>query len=185
MGWRGTIALAVVFLLAALYAYNDLVSPSGELDVHSILEPAAPTPPAQAFHSVLTFDLGEIVGVTIQRGNEETRLHRDGAAWSGVTPPDAVDDFLENVRELSEILVLDVPAAELSDHGLDPPRIKITLERRAAPPLSLSVGNHNPPATGVYVQTSEKTQVILTGALLLWEVEKLVKAAQARPQAGG
>jgi hypothetical protein len=185
MGWRGTIALAAVFVLAALFAYNDLVSSTGKLDVHSILAPPVPTPPARGFHSLLIFDPGEIVGITIRRGNEETHLRRDGATWSGVTPPDAADDFLENVRDLSEILVLDVPAAELADHGLDPPRIQVTLERRAAPPLSLRVGNHNPPATGVYVQTSEKKQVILTGALLLWEVEKLVKAAQAQPQVGG
>jgi hypothetical protein len=185
MGWRGTIVLAVAFALAALYAYVDLVSQSGKLDLHSILEPAAPTPPARANRSVLTFDSDEIVGIVIRRGDEETRLRRSGESWTGVTPPDAVDDFLANLHELSEILVLDVPANELADHGLDPPRVTVTLERRAAPPLSLRIGTHNPPATAVYVQTSEKPSVILTGSLLLWEVEKVLKAAQAQAAAGG
>jgi hypothetical protein len=182
MGWRGTVALAVALVVAAAYAYVDLASQDGELTLESIFEPSSPTPPGRGVRPVLVFEPGDVVAVVVRRGDQETRIARSGAAWAGVTPPDAVDEFLANLAGLSQILTLEVPAGELADHGLDPPRSTVTLERRGAAPLSLRVGGHNPPATGVYVQIDGRSEVILTGALLLWEVDKIAKAARG-PQA--
>jgi hypothetical protein len=40
----------------------------------------------------------------------------------------------------------------------------------------LLVGARNPPATGVYVRVGADGPVVLTGALLLWDLEKVERA---------
>jgi Domain of unknown function (DUF4340) len=176
MGWRGTIALAVALVVAAVYAYVDLGSP-GELSMEALLAPSHPTPPGEGRRPLLDFKPADIVAVDIRQGDADVALRRSGNSWAGIARPDVIDDFLINLLDLSRILVLDVRPPDLADHGLDPPSGTITLQQRGGPPLSIKIGGHNPPATGVYVQVDAEPEVILTGALILWEVEKAVKAA--------
>jgi hypothetical protein len=176
MGWRGTIALALVLALAGAYAYVDIASQKEEISWESVLGPARPTPPGQGNRRILSFRPEDVEAIRLSRDGEEIEIERSGGSWSGVGRPQAIDDFLVNLLELNEILVVDA-AAELADHGLDPPRGSIRLQRRGSPPVEIRIGARNPPATGVYVQIDGRPEVILTGALILWEMEKIVRAA--------
>lgn len=177
MGWRGTIALAVALALVVTYAYVDLRSPDGQISIDTLLGNVRPTPPGSGKRALLSFRPEDVVAITIQQGDATVAMRRDAASWTGIGRPELADDFLTNLLDLAEILVVDVPAGGLADHGLDPPRSTVTLQRRTAPPLVLQIGAHNPPATGVYVRIDGESRVILTGALILWEVDKVVKAA--------
>jgi hypothetical protein len=175
MGWRGTMVLALALFLAAAYAYVDL-SRDGEISLDTVLGLTRPTPPGSEANRLLAFRPDEIVAVEIRWSEREARIRRSAASGSGGARPEAIDDFLAAVLELSEILVLDVRPDELADYGLDPPRGTVVLRRASGAPLTLEIGNHNPSATGVYARVGATSRVILTGAVVLWEVEKMIKA---------
>jgi hypothetical protein len=64
----------------------------------------------------------------------------------------------------------------LREHGLEPPQGAVELTRANQPPILLLIGARNPPATGVYVRVGADGPVVLTGALLLWDLEKVERA---------
>jgi hypothetical protein len=103
--------------------------------------------------------------------------------WTGTERPDLIEDFLASLRELGEIMQLDVSADALAEHGLAPPEATIELVRVGEPPLTLLLGAHNPPATGVYAQVAPNGPVVLTGALARWEFDKAARALSATPGA--
>lgn len=74
------------------------------------------------------------------------------------------------------VSVQEKPSDTLREHGLDPPRGSVELQRRDQPPLLILIGARNPPATGVYVRVGADGPAALTGALLLWDLEKVQRA---------
>lgn len=176
MGWRGTLVLAVALLAALLYLYRDLVAVGPELSWETVIEGPRGAPPGEQITHLLTFDPATVTAVRLQRGDQEWRAVRSNGGWSGVEHSGDIDDFLANLLGLAEIMPLEVPADELRDHGLDPPEVVVELQRGSQPPLVLLLGRRNPPATGVYAQVGPGGRVVLTGALALWELDKVIRA---------
>lgn len=184
MGWRGTLVLAFAVAAAAAIAYVDLRSQENALSLDSILAAARPTPPGQNQPSLVEFDADDVDAVRLVRGSRDLRFERSGESWSGVSRAQTVPDFLAALRDLVAILKVDTQGSELADYGLDPPATTIVLHRRSAPPLVFRVGSHNPPSTGVYVEVGDTGDVVLTGALLLWEIDKIVRDAARAGEPG-
>lgn len=177
MEWRGTLALAAVLLLVGVYAYFDAISGEQDVSLHSLLSELRPTPLGQDAPKLLHYDPADIVAIHLQRGDLDLRVRRRDGTWIGASRPDALDDFLANLLTLAEIMTVDVEKKNLSDHGLDPPEAQVELQRADGSTISVRIGRHNPPLTGVYVQVGPSDRVILTGALILWELEKAIDAA--------
>ncbi len=176
MSWRVTVVLAVVFLAASLYAYFDVISDQPDASWQTLFREPRPTPPAQQVTRLLSFEPSEITTIHLQRGPVSVQVHRDGGSWTGASRGQALDDLLQHLLELAEIMPLDVPQDSLASHGLDPPEGTIELIRKDEPPVVILIGQRNPPATGVYVQVGRGGPVALTGALILWEFEKAIRA---------
>ncbi len=181
MGWRSTVGLAALLLLALGIAYYDVRAGHPEVSWRALLSLPKPASPADEVHHLLEFDPATVEAIHLRRGNDDVVVRRDGATWHGVARPEIFDDLLVNLLEMAEILHLEVAPEELRDLGLDPPQGLIELRRGAAAPIVVRLGIRNPPATGVYAQLGDGGRVVLTGALVLWELEKAVKAAA--PQA--
>jgi hypothetical protein len=177
MGWRGTLALSALLLLFGAYAYFDAISGEQDVSLRSLLSELRPTPLGQDAPALLHFAPEEITGIRLRRGDLDLRVERRDGNWINASRPDALDDFLVNLLELAEIMTVDVPEQDLPDHGLDPPEAIVDLQRDDGSTISLRIGGRNPPATGVYVQVSSNEHVTLTGALVLWELEKATDAA--------
>lgn len=179
MGWRGTIALAALLLVAGSYAYYDIASdPERPEASFGFLGETRPTPPGQGDEPLVSFTPHEIDSVRLRRGAVDVAVRRAGSGWSGGADGIAMDDFLASLSTLSRIATLDVPAEQLADHGLGPPQAIIGLERDGNPPIEIRIGDRNPPATAVYVQVGAESRVFLTGALLLWELDKALQAVK-------
>lgn len=177
MGWRGTLALAALLALAGVYAYIDAISGEQDVSLHALLSELRPTPPGQDAEKLLHYDPADIVAIHLQQGDVDLHVKRRDGKWVGVARPDALNDFLANLLTLAKIMTVDVEKQNLSDHGLDPPEAIVELQRADGSTISIRIGHHNPPLTGVYVQVGPSDRVILTGALILWELEKAVNAA--------
>ena len=168
---RGTALL--VGLLAALLAYLWL----GELRPRHgrATAKAVPTLLAAATADVTRIDLEE-------HGRRLVAIRRDGKwvdaqghAWRG----DVVGDLIDTLGTLSPIMVVDADPAEPSDYGLGPdtPRLRVIAAGKEL--LSLEIGERNPAWTGLYARLAGQREVILVGAVLHWELEKLRDAAPA------
>jgi hypothetical protein len=177
MGWRGTLVLSALLLIVGVYAYFDAISGEQDVSLQSLLRELRPTPPGQDAPSLLHYEPTEITGMRIRRGDLDLRVQRREGKWVNASRPDALDDLLVNLLDLSEIMTADVAKQDLADHGLDPPQAIVDLERTGGDTISVRIGNRNPPATAVYVQVGPSDHVTLTGALILWEIEKAIDAA--------
>lgn len=176
MGWRGTLLLLVVVVGAALYLYHDVNAGRADRSWSAIFEePREPAPGDQIKH-LLAFDPAKVTAITVRRGDRQWRAERTAGTWSGAGRATDMDDFLHDLGELAEIMPIEINADTLRDHGLDPPQGSIEISRADQPPLLLLIGLRNPPATGVYVRVGADGPVVLTGALLLWDLEKLERA---------
>lgn len=177
MGWRGTVLLLAVVVAATLFLYYDVNGGRRDGSWSAIFAEPQDTPPADQITHLVALDAASVTAIRVRSGDREWQATRTADGWSGVGRSSDVDEFLRDVGELAEILPIEIGPDTLRDHGLDPPQGSIELLRRDAPPLLLLIGSRNPPATGVYVRVGADGPVALTGALLLWDVEKFQRAA--------
>lgn len=178
MGWRGTLGLGIAVLAAALYLYRDVVGHHQDASWSTLFDDPRPTPPGEQITHLLVFDPRSVTAIRIRRGEREWQVQRTADGWHGAERPADVDDFLKSLLEMAEIMPLDVAPGELADHGLDPPETSIVLERAGQPPIDVRLGRRNPSATGVYAQIGAGGPVALTGALIMWELDKATRAFQ-------
>jgi hypothetical protein len=177
VGGRGTLFLAALLLVAATVAYFDVAS-DPDSSWETFLGAERPTPAGQGSQALVSFVPAEIDSLRLRRDGVDVAFERDANGWKGATDPRIVDDFLAGLAGLSRIDTLDVPSEQLADHGLAPPRAVIDLVPRGGSPIEIRIGERNPPATSVYAQVGTERAVVLTGALILWELEKALRAAQ-------
>ncbi len=108
-----------------------------------------------------------------QRTPEGWKQSPDGAQM----PPDAIEDFLTNLKKLLNLGEVEGGATQLSEYGLQPPASRVVLQVEGEGTRTLTLGKHNPVQTSLYAQINESPQVVLVGAVVLWDMRKLVTAA--------
>jgi hypothetical protein len=176
VGWRGTIILAVAVLAAAVALYRELVAENADFSLQSVIVGRRGAPPSEQLVHLFSFDPATVKEVRLRRGDQQWRAQRSEGGWTGVERSTDIDDFLTSMLELAEVMPLEVAPDELNDHGLAPPQGVVELEREGQPPVVLLLGRRNPPATGVYAQIGPGGRVVLTGALAMWDFEKVIRA---------
>lgn len=176
MGWRGTLILLAVVAAAALYLYRDVNAGRRQHSWGAIFEEPLETPPGGRITHLLSFDAADVTAITVRRGSAQWRAERSGASWSGAGRATDMDEFLRDLAELAEIMPIGSGPDTLREHGLEPPQGSVELTRATQPPILLLIGARNPPGTGVYVRVGADGPVVLTGALLLWDLEKVERA---------
>jgi hypothetical protein len=102
-----------------------------------------------------------------------------GPAGEGEVPSDRLDGFLETLAGLTRLVVIDEPDLSRAQFGLDPPRAVVTM--RGDQDIAIAIGDRNPPLTALYVQVLPRTNIVLVGAVLLWEFDKLAALARTQP----
>ena len=174
MTLRGTALLLAV--LAALGGYLWLVDgpprgTSGGPGASSDVPPLLARPPA------------EVVRVDLAEGERRlTAIRRDdgwrdpgGRLWGH----DVVSDLLAALGSLRPLTIVARDPLAPADYGLGPaaPRLML-LDADGRRILALELGERNPASTGLYVRRVGEQEVMLVGAVLGWEVDKLRAAAR-------
>jgi hypothetical protein len=148
---RGTLALAVI--LVVLIAYLRLTAP-------------APGEPAAA---ALLPGLERASVIEVVRGGTVTRLVRGDQAWSEAR----AEDFLDALRSIPVLTVIDDSPGDPAAYGFGPDALRLRVAAGGTPLGAIDVGAVNPAQTGVYVRRVGEPSVLLVGALLRWELEKI------------
>jgi hypothetical protein len=151
----------------------------------TVLPGLAPPVPTRTGEPFLAIDPAAVREVAIETRGVAYRFVREADGWAlasdaGATPvpADRLDGFLATVDVLTRLVVIDASEVRLADFGLDPPRATIAL--RGGDDVVLALGDRNPPLTALYVQVLPRANIVLVGAVLLWEFDKLVALARAQ-----
>lgn len=159
MTLRGTLGL--IGVLALLAAYLLLVPPPVR------------TPPAQP---LLGIPVESVDTVELSWPDRQLRLRRSDTGWrlndGRSVPSHMVDDLLVTLSTLRPMETLRA-GDDVADYGLDARAVTLAVFAGGRDALRLRMGDRNPAQTGVYVQSSGSQEVLVVGALLHWEVEKL------------
>ncbi len=180
MGWRNTLILGTVVVAVLVAAYWDVVSEDPNASWQSILEEPEPTPPSADVERLVDLRPERIDRLTVTHGETRATSERTAYGWTNTSKPTAVNDFLRAVAGLAVIIrVHDQPrSADLESYGLQPPAGRIELAGERRPALAIDLGHHNPSATGIYARVDDGS-VVLTGAVAVWEVDKVLEALGA------
>ncbi|MDX2167101.1 MAG: hypothetical protein SF182_08565 [Deltaproteobacteria bacterium] len=181
MRWRGTLALLIALVVAALWLYRDVTGGRSDVSWRAIFAEPEPPPPGAEYKRLLEFDPAQVTAVTLHHGERTLHTERTADGWSGTANGAAIDEFLRALTQLALIMPIEVDPARLADHGLAPAQATVELTRRDGAPIVLLVGGRNPPATAVYAQVGVGGPVALTGALLSWDLDKAERALAAPP----
>jgi len=171
MSARGTLALVAV--LAVLVAWIAL-------DLRPA--PSATTAGAQPLLAARPSAVARLEVATPERALAALR-HADG--WTDADgrpwPPAPVGDVVDTLAGLRPVMVVDPDPSDVSEYGLAPAPTRLRLAAAdGATLLDLELGERNPAGTGVYARRAGRREVLLVGAVLAWELEKLLAAAPSR-----
>jgi Domain of unknown function (DUF4340) len=181
MGTRGTLLLAALVAVLVICAYLDVRRDAADLSWNSFFGELQPTPLGEGAPKLVQFDPAAVTAIHLRRGNIDVRSQRRNGGWTGTARPATIEDFLQSVLDLAEIRKFDAGPKDLADLGLEPPQSEIELHFRQGAPLQIFLGDRNPPSTGVYARVEGRPGAYLTGALILWELEKATNALGSTP----
>ena len=147
MRFKGTAALAVVFIGIVLYYFLiDLPSEKREKEEKNRLE------------KVILFDSENVKAISFIKEENTVELKRLGADEWQVTAPvnakgdsPAVSDFLSFLNNLTFTRVVEESPKNLSTFGLDTPNLKVILSMNDGKTKGIRVGENHPMGNKVYL----------------------------------
>ncbi len=147
MRFKGTAALAVVFIGIVLYYFLiDLPSEKREKEEKNRLE------------KVILFDSENVKAITFIKEENTVELKRLGADEWQVTAPvnakgdsPAISDFLSFLNNLTFTRVVEESPKNLSTFGLDTPNLKVILSMNDGKTKGIRVGENHPMGNKVYL----------------------------------
>lgn len=180
MNNRGTL-----LLLLAVVAVGALLAIEGGFGSEEEAPGGRPGPQRQETPATPLMGVGldEVKSVELTDEGVVVRVDRPASGWKDAEVADAMIDFIGTIGRLGEIQRIQAESAALGDYGLAPARRKIRVERDAGEALELQLGDRNPAGTGLYVRRASGGDVILAGALVEWEFEKLLRRLRPTPAA--
>jgi hypothetical protein len=168
MSWRRTGLFALSVLLLGLYAWWS-----------------SPPDPAlrrsAAGHPLLASDR-EATRALLVAATTTLRLERDANGWHTDAPGEVarldVESLLTALRTVGPLMAVGRAPDDLRHFGLDPPAMRLEVWAGEERLLGLDIGHRNPAWTGLYVRRGDRTEIELVGAVLYWEIAKLLATAK-------
>jgi hypothetical protein len=174
MSTRGTGALILV--LAALASYLWLFEVRPRVTGKPTATAAVEAPPLLAAPetSIVRLEVEDSDGRLTAVRRDGGWVDSDGRPW----PARVVPELVEALTTLRPLMVVEADPADPADYGLGDPATRVRLVGvDGRPLLHLEVGERNPAWTGIYARVAGSHDVLLVGALLHWELEKLRDSA--------
>ena len=166
---KHTLIVALILLgLVIYYSFFEFNAPSKEKE-GKIGPPLLAISPGEVKKiEVKRMDGGELTGEWKERrwvllkGNEVENRQM------------LINDFIVNLLMLVEIDKFRVENSQLKDYGLANPAFQITLTDITDKTYQLLIGDTSPVRTSVYVKFPESPNVVIAGAILNYELKKIV-----------
>jgi hypothetical protein len=173
---RGTLGLlgAATALLVVVWLDHAPIVPERPL----------PTPETPA---LLEVPIASVSRLEWQRDTDRLILERTSDGWHDAAghpwPADVVEVALDALASLHPHPVLSEEPIDYAQYGLEPATEQLrVLDGTGTALLAMDIGNRNPAWTGNYARRSGRPEVLLVGALLRWELDKLRSARNGAMQ---
>jgi len=122
----------------------------------------------------------DISDIRISRGSSEhIHYQKNSRGWQMVEPQviqgdaAALDAFLDDIENISDIETVNENPLSLTEFGLDNPSLTIAVKTRGhIPSKNLFIGNDHPTHTALYAKTSDSPRVFMVGSLVRWIIDK-------------
>jgi hypothetical protein len=170
---RVTLALGVV--LVALVTYLRFTAPSDgpTTTTETIVEPP-----------LLRVDTAQVSRLELDAGGQRLTLVQTPDGWADATgrrwPSSVPTDLLDALTTLRPIAMVDPMPSDIRDYRLGPDATRLrVIDRADHLVLGLEIGGRNPAWTGLYARRDGDPGVVLIGALLQWELDKLRNTARS------
>lgn len=168
MTWRGTVGLVMATaVLAAVAWWSRHPAPEHRPRTEPpLLDPAdAPT------------------ALDVHVAGDVHRTERAPTGWhttSDAIRPERIPGLLDALRTLSPLMTVDENPTTPGEFGLDRNAVRLVAWDGGTRLLDLDVGGRNPAWTGVYVRRHGARRVEMVGALLLWEMTKVLPSTATK-----
>jgi len=175
--------LVLLGILAALAAYIFLVEARREPPPE---EEALPTPAP-----LWEFEGGDVMGITVTKGERTTAVVRDGSAWRMTRPEEGeadsgrLDGLVHQVAGIKFTRAMDGvgdgsvgSTGGLAAFGLQEPEVRATLVLNGGTTINVGIGTENPRHTARYVQKEGDPLVYLVP---IGDVDGLIKLVDEPP----
>jgi len=173
---RYVLALAAVFLaLVSYYLIFESAEDPGLKQTQKRILLFSLAPWDVKALRVVTFDGRELF---CERKGESWRL------WKGTQTENVqstVEDFLTALFTTQQIDRFAAQGQSMGDFGLDTPSHIITVTDRTDKDYQLRLGETSPTGACTYAQFAESPDILVVGALLEWEVQKVEPLLAASP----
>jgi Domain of unknown function (DUF4340) len=138
-----------------------------------------------AVPALLAVAPAEVARVDLDEAGSRLTAVRGAHGWTDASGrpwrEDAVADLVGTLGGLRPVMIVDPAPREPEDYGFGPAARHLaiaTADGRSV--LALELGERNPAWTGVYARRDGRPEVMLLGAVLTWELEKLRAAAPSQ-----
>ena len=167
---RGTFLLGTVLVALAGYLWLGDSRPGTARRVAAEAPALLAVPTTQVARLELEAEDRTVSAVRAAHGWTDA----NGRPWSG----DAVGDVVEELGSLRPVMVVDPEPSNPADYGLGAGAVHLRLLGADGRSLTaLELGERNPAWTGLYARVGGAREVVLIGAVLHWELQKLREAA--------
>jgi hypothetical protein len=167
---RGTLLLGTVLVVLAAYLWLGETRPGTARAVTAEAPALLATPSSQVARLELEEEDRTVVAIRARTGWTDA----NGQPWR----TDVVGDVVDAVASLHPIMVVDPEPVNPSDYGLGAGAVHLRLSGADGRTLlALELGERNPAWTGLYARVGSAREVVLIGAVLHFELEKLREAA--------
>jgi len=129
---------------------------------------------------LLAFSPEEVKKIEIKKiTGDELIGEREGRRWRLLKGnmienwEPSINDFIVNLLTSVEIEKFRVENSELKNYGLETPAFQITLTDITDKTYQILIGDTNPGRTSIYVKFAESPHVIISGAVLNYELQKI------------
>jgi hypothetical protein len=155
------------------------------LGLYLLLEhrrPAALAPETESAPPLLGAPAATVVRIEVDDAEGRLVALRGPSGWTDAAGhpwgSDAPADLLDVLATLEPVMVVDPEPENPADYGFGPGALRLTLRGAGDRVLlALEVGERNPAWTGLYARLAGERRVLLVGAILHWELEKLKESA--------
>jgi hypothetical protein len=170
----GFLAVALVLSVAVIGLDKFNIGPTASNQANATATTTASNQP-----QIFSFDDSKVNAFELHMADKQVRIEKSGDTWTvaGTGDPANKSSFTSLIIRMSQLKstrLVDNPATDLSQYGLDPPKDSAIAELDDGTKYELDLGTKTPVQTGTYAKKSDAAEVYVVADQFTTDLERLI-----------